>query len=76
MGSSGSSAALESEGEPSVVVAPARAAGVTLRPRNRKEETGQKGEQAGPGNPRIRLAGTGSRFPSGKRVTIFASAFN
>ena len=46
MGSSGSSAALESEGEPSVVVAPARAAGVTLRSRNRKEETGQKGEQA------------------------------
>ena len=46
MGSSSSSAASESEGEPSVVVAPARVAGVTLRPRNRKEETGQKGEQA------------------------------
>ena len=46
MGSSGSSAASESEGEPSVVVAPARAAGVTLRSRNRKEEIGQKGEQA------------------------------
>ena len=46
VGSSGSSAASESEDEPSVVVAPARAAGVTLRSRNRKEETGQKGERA------------------------------
>ena len=46
VGSSSSSVATESEGEPSVVVAPARAVGVTLGTRNRKEETGQKGEHA------------------------------
>ena len=42
--SSSESAATESEDEPVVVVAATRTAGVTMRTRSRKENTGKKGE--------------------------------